>query len=165
MLKDPERIRRGTDALIRRERDEAHTDSAQEVETWEARLGECASLRSAYQDQQAAGLMTLDELRSRLEELDETRRVAETELAALHGSRERTKNLEEDVEVVLASLSENIPEALGSLSGEERNRLYRMLQLRVSLNAEGYVATGILCAPGPTPTRTWGAGSNGTRPR
>jgi hypothetical protein len=142
MLKDPERIRRGAEALIRRERDGAHTDPAREAETWEAKLAECARLRMAYQEQQAAGLMTLDELRSRLEELDETRRVAETELAALHRSRERTKKLKEDLEIVLASLSEAIPEALDALSCEERNRLYRMLRLGVTPTADGYDAMG-----------------------
>ena len=38
-------------------------------------------LRTAYQDQQAAGLMTLEELGKKLAQLDEIRRHAEKELS------------------------------------------------------------------------------------
>jgi hypothetical protein len=51
------------------------------------KIAECARLRSAYQDQQAAGLMTLEELDVNLAKLKETRRIAEAELAALEPAR------------------------------------------------------------------------------
>jgi hypothetical protein len=48
-------------------------------------------LRKAYQDQQATGLMTLEELREQLEELETTRRLAQTELEALAEREARVK--------------------------------------------------------------------------
>ncbi len=65
LLKDPERVRAGMEALIERERAASSRLPAQEAEAWVRKLEECGRLRSAYQDQQAAGLMTLEELGSR----------------------------------------------------------------------------------------------------
>jgi hypothetical protein len=47
-----------------------------EVEAWAKKLAEVDSKRSAYRDQQAEGLITLDELRTKLAALEETRAVA-----------------------------------------------------------------------------------------
>ena len=58
-------------------------------------MEECTRLRSAYQPQQAAGLMTLGELGSKLKELDETRELAQTELDALALREERMEDLEQ----------------------------------------------------------------------
>ena len=48
---------------------------------WAKKLAEVGRKRSAYQDQQADGLITLDELRSKLAALEETRTMARRELA------------------------------------------------------------------------------------
>lgn len=95
--------------------------------------------------------MTLEELRSRLEELDEARRVAEVEIMALQRSQERAEKLEKDLDAVLASLSDLLPTALDSMTGEERNTVYRMLHMEITPSPEGYETTGVFCAPGPTP--------------
>jgi hypothetical protein len=54
-------------------------------------IARCDRLRSAYQDQQAAGLVTIEEMDSKLRELDETRLHAKRELAALKDSQTRVK--------------------------------------------------------------------------
>ena len=54
---------------------------------WAEKAAECVRLRGAFQDQQAAGLMTL-------EELENTRRMAEAEIAALAAREERAEELE-----------------------------------------------------------------------
>ena len=86
------------------------------AEAWKADLAKNARLRKAYQDQQAAGLMTLDELASRLKELDAARRMAEAEIAAVRRSEKRAEELEKDRDAVLTSLATSIPEALERLS-------------------------------------------------
>jgi site-specific DNA recombinase len=158
MLRDPEKIRRGLEALIQQERAGAHEDPARELTRLEDKLAENSRLRRAYQDQQAAGLMTLGELRSRLEDLDEARRLLESEVAALRRSEQRATQLEEDGDALLASLAARIPKALESLSGGERNGLYRTLRLQVIPVSEGFEVTGIFCSEGPTP-----AGRRGPR--
>jgi hypothetical protein len=147
LLNDPDRIKAGIEELIEQEREAARDDPQREAELWEERIAECSRLRSAYQDQQAAGLMTLEELASRLAKLEETRRVAEVELAALDAREKR--ELEADRDALLASYAEVVPEALDGLSGEERMRVYEMLQLEVKPDTEGYEVSGAFCSRRP----------------
>jgi len=53
---------------------------------------ECSHLRSAYQDQHAAGLLTLEELASKLAKVEETREDAKAELKALIAREERASS-------------------------------------------------------------------------
>jgi hypothetical protein len=142
LLKDPDRIKAGLEGLIKQEREAGRDDPGREARLWEEKIAECSRLRSAYQDQQAAGLMTLEELGSKLAKLEETRRVAEAELVALDAREERVRELEADRDALLASYAEVVPEALDGLSGEERMRVYEMLQLEVSPGPEGYEVSG-----------------------
>jgi hypothetical protein len=151
VLSDPDTIQRGLDALIQRETEEVRDDPEQVVTTLEERLSQNTHLRRAYQDQQAEGLMTLEELAARLEELEDTRKVLEAELASLERSQQKAKELENDRNAVVASLAASIPDTLDNLTGEEINTVYRKLRLRLVPSEEGYDATGVLCTLEPTP--------------
>src|SRR5215208_2693799 len=151
VLSDPDTIQRGLDSLIQRETEEVRDDPEQVVTTLEERLSQNTHLRRAYQEQQAEGLMTLEELAAKLEELEDTRKVLEADLASLERSQQKAKELENDRDAVVASLAATIPEALENLTGEEINTVYRKLRLRVIPSGEGYDATGILCTLRPTP--------------
>jgi site-specific DNA recombinase len=144
LLKDPERIRAGMDALIEQERAHGPGDLAKEAAMWAQKVEECTRLRSAYQDQQAAGLMTLGELGSKLKELDETRGLAQAELDALALREQRMEDLEADRDTLLRDMADMLPEALDSLSGEERHRLYGMLRIEVTPIPEGFRVSGAL---------------------
>jgi acyl transferase domain-containing protein len=83
--------------LIEQERAAANRgDPESTVKAWADKVAECVRLRAAYQDQQAVGLMTLEELGPKLVQLDEIRRHAERELSALEDHQERVEQLEED---------------------------------------------------------------------
>jgi site-specific DNA recombinase len=146
LLKDPETIRAGMERLIEQERSANWGDPERVGRAWADKVAECARLRAAYQDQQAVGLMTLEELGAKLTQLDETRRHAERELAGLKDFQERVEKLEEDRDALLESMSQMVPEALDDLTGEERNKVYRMLRLEVTPTAEGFAVTGALRA-------------------
>lgn len=115
MVKHPGRIRDGMDRLIAQERDDRHSDPE--------KAAECISLRGAYQDQQAAGLTSLTELGSKLEELESIRRMAEAEIAALEAHEERVAELERDRETLLEFYAGTVHEALDQLDGEEQSLL------------------------------------------
>lgn len=51
----------------------------------------------------AGDLITLDELRARLAELEETRGIAERELAAVRGQEERVRDMERDRDALIDS--------------------------------------------------------------
>ena len=101
LLEDSERIRVGMAALIDREREFDMRRPAEELATWAEKLEDCDRLRSAYQDQQAAGLMTLEELGSKLGVLEETRKLARAELAAVQAREERIEGLEKNRDALL----------------------------------------------------------------
>jgi len=151
VLKDPDTIQRGLDSLIQRETEEVREDLEQVVETLAERLSQNTHFRRAYQHQQAEGLMTLEELAERLEELEDTRKALETELASLEHSQQKAKELENDRDALVASLAASIPDTLDDLTGEEINTVYRKLRLQLIPSEEGYDATGVLCTVGPTP--------------
>jgi hypothetical protein len=73
----------------------------------------------------------LEELRARLEVLEETRESARRELSELASWHERLQALERDKELLLDSYATRAPEALDSLGPEERRTVYSMLGLRV----------------------------------
>jgi hypothetical protein len=119
---------------------------------WAEKAAECARLRGAYQDQQAAGLMTLAELGSKLEELESTRQMAEAEIAALAAQEERVEELERDRDALIEFYAGAVLEALDRLDGEERNRIYRMLRLEITPQEDGSLdVRGILSGNLRTP--------------
>jgi hypothetical protein len=87
--------------------------------------------REKYQEMFAADTMTLEELRSRLDALEETRQTARRELASLASWREELQALERDKDLLLEYYATRVPEALDSLVPEERRTVYSMLGLRV----------------------------------
>jgi len=98
--------------------------------------------------------MTLEELGRMLKDLEGTCKVAEAELASAAARRDRVETLERDRDELLSYMSDAVPEGLESLTGEERNRLYRMLRLEVRPFSEGYEVKGVFCTASLPPSKT-----------
>ena len=94
LLKDPEKIRLGMNKMIEEEWTKRVGDPEREARTWTEKLAESDRLRAAYQDQQAAGHVTLEELGGKLEELEAMRNPARAEIAHLLEHKERVEELE-----------------------------------------------------------------------
>jgi hypothetical protein len=150
LLQDPKKISSGMNTLIAQERVTGPQDAAKEAKVWKRKIAECVHKRSAYQDQQAAGLMTLEELGSKIQELDDVRRLAQAEVEALTRRQEYIEELEKDREALLKSMAEIVPDALEDLTPQERNKIYRMLRLEVAPFEEGYEVSGAFCSSGLT---------------
>ena len=148
LLKDPKTISAGMERLIVQEQASGSRNPEEELAVWAAKIEECGRLRRAYQDQQAAGLMTMEELREKLGEVEGAREVAQEELEALTDRQRRVQELERDRDALLAHMSGTVPERLDSLAPEERNKLYRMLRLEVTPSAEDYKVSGAFCTTG-----------------
>ena len=145
LLADPERLSAGIDAMIEGELTTRGADPGRERKILSEKVAECARLRAAYQSQQAAGLMTLEELSDRLKELEEGKRLAQAELANLSERLHRAEELYQDKEALLAFCSETIPEGLSELTPEERAHVYGLLKLEVSPMPEGFEVSGAFC--------------------
>jgi site-specific DNA recombinase len=149
LLKTPEKINAGMEALIEQERAAGLRAPEKEFTAWAEKIEKCDRSRKAYQDQQAAGLMTMEELRESLGELENARRLAQAELETLTEHEERVKQLEKDRGALLNHVSEMIPDTVDNLSASERNELYRMLGLEVTPSDRGYKVSGAFCTPEP----------------
>src|SRR5215204_2457055 len=148
LLKDPGRLRAGLEVLIAEERQAMRGNPDKEAEAWAKKLAEVDSKRSAYQDQQAEGLITLDELRTKLAALEEMRTVALNELKALGARREQLEQLEHDADALLEHYAEMVPEALDDLTPEERHDVYKMMRLKLIAFPDGSVeVTGVFGGP------------------
>ena len=136
LLKDPKTLRRDLDAVIESERVARCEDPEREAEAWIRKLAEVDDKRSRYQDMAAEGLITFGELGEKLVGLENARKTAEHALQALKSKRDRIADLEHDRDALLDSLMQIGAEALEALTPAERNRLYRILQLKVVLRKD-----------------------------
>jgi site-specific DNA recombinase len=159
LLKDPSRLRAGLDRMMEQERDASRGDPSGEAQTWLERLAEADRKRDGYLDLAADGLMSRDELRTKLSALEEARKTAERELAMIRGREERLRVLERDKEALLTTYEDAVPETLDRLTPEERRRIYAMLKLRVTVGRDGVLDVSgvfggdlLVCDSEPTST-------------
>ena len=144
-LKDPEQLREDLEKMVELKREGVRGDPEREAKAWLDKLAETERKRGGFQDMAAEGLITFDELRSKLAELEELRKTAEGELKALESERERLERLEHDKEAVLKYYEEMAPEDLETRTPEERHRLYKMTRLEVLVPAEGPIEVSWAC--------------------
>jgi site-specific DNA recombinase len=149
LLKEPAHIKRGLEKMIALQREGTGEDPDREARVWAEKLAEVDNKRSRYQDMAAEGLITFDELRAKLADLRRTRQAAERELEAVRNQKEHLEELEKDRDVLLESWTEMVPASLENLSGLERNKVYRMLNLLVTPAPEGYEVSGVFCTMEP----------------
>jgi site-specific DNA recombinase len=136
LMKDPAQLREDLERMIELEKSGSYGDPEVEAKAWLDKLAELGQMRRGFQEQAARGYMTLEELGAALDELEETRCTAEHELAALQSCRDALEQLELDKEALLEHYARIAPEALDSLTLEERHRLYKMLRLDVSVRPD-----------------------------
>jgi hypothetical protein len=165
VLTEPEELREDLERMIELEC-EGTRDPERKANASLEQLTKIDRKRSAYQDQQAEGLITLEELRAKLAGLMDAKETIRHELEAINGHREKMAQLERDKNSLLEHYAAIAPEALETLTPEERHHTYRMLRLRAyvfpdgDLGVNGVFSDGPLtdptdptdCAPNETPS-------------
>jgi site-specific DNA recombinase len=134
LMKDPEQLRGDIDRMIELEKEGPHGDPEREEKVWLEKLAELARMRRGYQEQAAKGYMTFDELGAALSALEETRKSAEHELQIVRNRQERVEQLERDKDALREDCFGIAPEALDSLTPEERHDFYKLVRLRVVIH-------------------------------
>jgi DNA repair exonuclease SbcCD ATPase subunit len=135
VLKSPERLRQGLERMIERERGEQ--DPAGETVRLTRLLDEIEAKRARFQHLYAEGVIEMEDLRARLSELDATYSEAQRRGDDLEARRKHLNELERDKEELLASYEIVARESLEELSPEDRNGLYRRLNLAVEVPRDG----------------------------
>jgi site-specific DNA recombinase len=137
LLTDPERMRAGLDAMIEEKRKALRGGPSEEANFWLDKIADIDRQRTRAQDLAVEGLLTPDELRAKLEGLEETRKVAKRELETLQGRREELEELERDRDTLLEHYAGMVPEGLEEFDSEERRWAYKLIRLNVFADAEG----------------------------
>jgi hypothetical protein len=89
VLGEPERLRRGLQRMLEKEKEASAVDLEGEARIWQEKLSEIKSKRANFQELTAEGLMTKEELRSKLDNLEVARETAERELRLARERSER----------------------------------------------------------------------------
>ena len=173
LLMDPESLAAGLDEMIDREREELRNHPDQQSKRWVDKLADVGLKRARFQELAAEGFITFDELRERLVQLEETRKVADWELSNLQYRRERIAQLEVDKTRLVEDFAGIMPEAVEMVTGQTRQRIYNLLRLKVTIGVEGDVEVSgaiedAVCTAGDQPASTQeptGASSGGSRRR
>ena len=130
-MKDLEQLQSDLQRMIDLEKQGTHGDPEREAKAWLDKLAEVDAERRGYLRLAARGSISDAELDEALAELEETCNTAEHELATLQNRQEAIEALERDKEALLEYYASIAPEALDSLTPEERHHLYKMLRLEV----------------------------------
>jgi site-specific DNA recombinase len=148
-LKNPVRLRTGLERMVEEKRKGLRGNPEREARAWWDKLAEADRIRAGYQELAAKDLMTFEELGVRLEELEDTRRVARRELETLEEKQTELRDLEQDVAALLTAYTEEVPRKLDNLSPEERHHVYKVLRLGCVLRPQGPPElTGVFVADG-----------------
>ena len=140
-LLSPGEIIRSFDGLIAAERRKLRGDPEAEVRELRRRLERLALGRARYQDQQAAGHMTLDELGARLQRIEETRQEILQQLDATENRGSRVVELQQIRDSYARGGSMYFTYVEGGrppydADPEERHEEYRNLELRVTVRGK-----------------------------
>jgi hypothetical protein len=133
--------------MIELKRRDRRGDPDKEVKLWADKLAETETKRARYQEMAVENLITFEELRARLVQLEEMRKTAERELASLRNQEQYVLSLERDRDAMLDSLEAVAPEVLDSLTPEQRHQWYKMLRTTAAVNADGTLEVSWVGAP------------------
>jgi hypothetical protein len=136
LMTDPVQLHADLERMIELEREGLRGDPERETKTWLEKLSQVDRQRARAQDMAIEGLLDYEELKLKLAALAETRKTAERELEALRSHQERVEELERDKNALLESYAGMAPEALATLTSEERRRIYKMLGVGVVAHVE-----------------------------
>jgi site-specific DNA recombinase len=130
LLQDPDAVRLKLDHAIQEV-------SATDPTPWLRKVEECDRRRAAYQDQQADGLMSLEELRSKLDALAKEREFAVSRLRDSSERNERAQALRATKDSLLGIYKDGILyDGLLWFDATIRREIYEALQLTGTLSAE-----------------------------
>jgi hypothetical protein len=145
---------------VEREREQVlRRDPEKEVKVWLEKIVAADHQRSKYQEMAAEELITFEELRKRLGELEETKKTAQSEHESISLHQQRLEELQRDADDLVRQYASIVPESLEVIPPEEKHRIYKMLRMKVLVNIEGTVAVEIVS--GKLPESDTGSSKSG----
>ena len=145
ILKNPQRLRSGLDEMLNRERALASRGPDEEEEVWLKKLSELETQEERLLDLYLEGKLETDRYGARVSQLKQARKTVKEELGRIRDRASHIERLEQDRDALLNHFSRITPDALDNLEPEERNRVYKMLNLTVLAHAnDNFEVTWVL---------------------
>jgi site-specific DNA recombinase len=135
VLKDPQRLRRGLDEMLDRERLSASRGPYEEEEVWIKKLSELEVQEERLLDLYLDGKLETGRYGARVSQFKQTRKTIEEELGRIRDRASHISRLEQDRDALLNHYSQITIDHLDKLEPEERNRVYKMLDLTALVHA------------------------------
>ena len=150
LLLQPERLRDGLRKCVEREREQVlRGNPEQEARSWLEKIAAVDRQQAKYQEMAAEELITFEELRERLAGLEETKKTAQGELESISLRRQRLEELERSADDFVRQYAAIMPEALDTISPEERHQIYKTLRMKVLVSTEGTVTVELVWGHAP----------------
>jgi hypothetical protein len=137
VLKEPARLERGLAQMLEQEKALTATGPGEDGTTWLRKLTELETQEERLLDLYLENRLNMDRYERRLAQIRLTRKTAEDELARIKAKADHVEQLERDREALLNHYARIVPEQLDTLEPEERNRVYKMLDLTVLAHENG----------------------------
>jgi site-specific DNA recombinase len=137
VLKDPTRLKRGLDEMVEREKALISRGPAEEGKTLLKKLAELETQKERLLDLYLENKLDMGRYERRHAQIEQARKTVEDELARIEGRAAHVDLLERDRDALLKHYSQIVPEHLDNLEPDERNRVYKMLDLTVMAHANG----------------------------
>jgi site-specific DNA recombinase len=149
VLKEPARLERGLDQLVEQEKALTATGPGEDGTTWLRKLTELETQEERLLDLYLENKLDMDRYERRLAQIRLTRKTAEDELVRIKAKADHVEQLERDKEALLNHYARIVPEQLDTLEPEERNRVYKMLDLTVLAHENGNLELTWALGAGP----------------
>jgi len=137
ILKDPERLRRGIDEMLDRERALTSRSPGDDEESWLKKLSELVAQEERLLDLYLEGKLEIGRYESRVSQIKQSRRTIEDELERIRNHAAHIERLEHDRNALVSHYSRIAADHLDELEPQERNRVYKMLGLTVLAHRDG----------------------------
>jgi site-specific DNA recombinase len=135
LISSPDKLRAQLDAAIAAE---STRNRDKDVASWLRVVDDCGKKRAKYQEMYAADVVTLDELRTKLHELDATKSQAEEHLANARAGQSRVEELRATKKAMLEAYATGIQyDGIRYFTPEMRREIYEALRLKVTVAADG----------------------------
>ena len=157
ILTDPHRLARGLEKMLENER---QPSTGEDEVSWLKRIAETDVRQERLLELHLDGAITSEQFRVKSAELREARAAAEGQLEAARSRLSRLEDMERGKDALISHYASLVPQGLAELSPDEKNRVYRMMRLRVFADREGALTADWGCNVLPTPP-----GSGRTRGR
>ncbi len=148
ILMDPHRLTRGLEKMIENER---QPSTGEDEASWLKRIVEIDVRQGRLLELHLDGDITTEQFRAKSAELREARAAAEGQLEAARSRLSRLEDIERGKDALISHYASLMPHGLAELSPDEKNRVYRMMRLRVFADREGVLTADWGCNVLPSP--------------